>query len=170
MFALIFVVVIAVLVTVLQLRQYHDFRKRMDLYARESGETIQATELSLVRVMSMFVPTIICLAVAVYLVLVPGTVADQKNYLTLVMVLGIVFVGSALTCNMTQRLYYTQSGFFIRERFVLFSDLRTIESNGRKADAIVLHDGNRYTIPRRQRQALEKLRSNGVYRLKKHKK
>lgn len=170
MFALIFVVVIAVLVTVLQLRQYHDFRKRMDMYEKESGETIQTTELSPARVLGMFVPTVICLAVAVYLVLVPDAVPDRKTYLLLVVVLAIIFAGSALTCNMTQRLYYTRSGFFIKERFVAFSELRTVESNGQKPDAIVLHDGNRYTIPRRQRQALEELRSNGVYRLKKHKK
>lgn len=169
MFALIFVATIAVLVTVLQLRQYHDFRKRITRYADESGESVQATELTSARIFGMFVPSLICLAVAVYILLVPDAVEDRRTYLLLTAVLGIVFAGSALTCNMTQRLYYTRSGFFIREGFVPFREVKQVEANGRKADAILLQDGTRYTIARRQREALDELRRSGVCRLAKQK-
>lgn len=169
MFALIFVAAIAVLVTVLQLRQYHDFRKRITRHADESGESVQATELTSARIFGMFVPSLICLAVAVYILLVPDAVEDRRTYLLLTAVLGIVFAGSALTCNMTQRLYYTRSGFFIREGFVPFREVKQIEANGRKADAILLQDGTRYTIARRQREALDELRRSGVCRLAKQK-
>lgn len=169
MYALIFVVAVAVVVTALQLRQYHDFRKRIRLHAQERGEEIQATELPPMRVFGLFVPVLICIGVGVYILAVPDVVDQPRNYLLLAAVLGIVFAGSALTCNMTQRLYYTRSGFFIREGFVPFREVKQVEANGRKADAILLQDGTRYTIARRQREALDGLRRSGVCRLAKQK-
>ena len=76
-------------------------------------------------------------------------------------ILGLIMVGA-----MTQRLYYTPTGFFIKERFVAYTELkRLVHGGGRKADSIELRDGTTYRLPRRQLQALEALKEQKVFRL-----
>lgn len=166
MLFIIFAVVVALLLVVLQFKQYRSFQKQLAEHQQQTGGIPQATAFSALRRVSLLVPVAICAVVALVIVLRPALVNDPQAYLVLLLILGILFSGSSITGNMTQRLYYTPTGFFIKERFVAYNDLkRLVHGGGRKADSIELRDGTTYRLPRRQLQALEELKEQKVFRL-----
>ena len=166
MLFMLFAVAVALLLVVLQFKQYRAFLKQMTQHQQQTGEAPQATVFPMLRRISLLVPVAICVVVAVVIVLRPALVNDPQSYLVLLLILGILFSGGSITGNMTQRLYYTPTGFFIKERFVAYTELkRLVHGGARKPDSIELRDGTNYRLPRRQLQALEKLKEQKVFRL-----
>lgn len=164
---LLFAVAVALLLAVRQGAQYLAFRKLLQREAA-NGEVIQFTDFPMARRVSLLVPVFICVGAAIYILVRPDTVNDPPAYLALIAILCVLFSSSFFTANMTQRLYYTKRGFFIKERYILFSELKTLRHGSSKADSVVLQDGNEYPIPRRQMEALESLQKKKVFHLSVH--
>ena len=99
MLFIIFAVVVALLLVVLQFKQYRSFQKQLAEHQQQTGEIPQATAFSALRRVSLLVPVAICAVVALVIVLRPALVNDPQAYLVLLLILGILFSGSSITGN-----------------------------------------------------------------------
>lgn len=156
-------IVVAVLLSVLQVRQSGAMSKMVREYGKSTGEKVKSTEGSDGLRNGFLVAAIACAAGIVVLAVKPDLVKDARVYMTFCAIMAILLITNFLTFDVNQKIYYTKEGFFLKEGYFLFRDIAKLEQTTR-VNRVIMTDGKTLQVNPKQMADLEQLRQERVYR------
>ena len=154
----------AILIALYQVKQYQDFFKFMDAYKAQHKVEVQHTARGGVDWSGLIVALLLFAALTAYTFLKPGAVVSPQNFLLMVAVLAIIFGSSAFTSGMSNQIFYTPEGFFLKNQFISFSQIKGFERS-QKGHLLRLKDNSTQVLTPQQVLALDELRKQGFYKL-----
>lgn len=92
MYISIFAIVVAALVSGKQIKGSIDFNKFLKSYAQENKVEILSTKISMGMYILQLIPIAVCIICAVYIYVEPNQIKDSNYYVTLFIMLAIIFL------------------------------------------------------------------------------
>lgn len=166
MYISLFAIAVAIMVFGQQVLKSIRYKKFLKRYAAEHHVDILSTQRPLTSHLQAIVPIAFCLICAVYLVFNLNTTVNALSYLTIFIILGIVFSASIFTNEVNQCIFYTDDIFLLQNSEIKFRDIRELISSRFKACEVVLKKGGSIKVSKKQLNALKELCSSKKLRVK----
>ena len=154
----------AILIALYQVKQYQDFFKFMNAYKAQHKVEVQHTARGGIDWSGLIVALVLFAVLAAYTFLKPGSVVSPQNFLLMVAVLAIIFGSSAFTSGMSNQIFYTPEGFFLKNQFIPFARIKGFKRS-QKGHLLRLKDGSTHILSPQQVVGLDELRKQGFYKL-----
>ena len=154
----------AILIALYQWKQYQDFLKFMDAYKAQHKVEVRRTGRGGIDWSSLTVALLLFAALAAYTFLSPNAVTSPRSFLLMVVVLIIIFGSSALTSGMSNQIYYTPTGFFLKDQLIDFSRIKGFERS-QKGHLVRLTDESPHVLTPQQLVGLDQLHKEGFFSL-----
>ena len=154
----------AILIALYQVKQYQDFFKFIDEYKTQHQVEVLSFGKAKIDFSGLLIALILLIALTVYTFLRPDSTASPQSLMLMAAVLAIIFGSSAFVSRMTQQIFYTQEGFFLKARFIPFDQIQGFERS-QKGNLLRLKDNSTHILAPQQVIGLDELRKQGFYKL-----
>lgn len=157
MYTSIFALLVAVLVFGQQILKYRKQKKFINEFAASRHAGLMSTSRPVSSTVKSAVPIVLSVGCAIYLLFHMETVHDALYYLTIFVILAVIFTASIITGSITQRVYYVDNEFILGDSGIRFGDIKEINIPKFKASRLILRKGKTVAVTRLQAMALKSL-------------